>query len=70
MPRTTFDALPAGSKVWVLAANRHLSPEEQAGFAAAVEKVESVWDKKQPGLGACFEIREGQFLIAGADQTH
>lgn len=70
MPRTTLDALPSGSKVWVLAANRELSPEEQAGFEAAVAKVADVWDKKQPGLGAWFEIRDGQVLVAGADQTH
>jgi hypothetical protein len=69
MPRTTFDALPAGSKIWVLAADRPLAGDEDERIRAMAEKVMGAWDKKQPGLGGCWELRDGRFLIFGADQT-
>ncbi len=69
MSRTTFDALPPVSKIWVLAATRDLEPADLEGFERLAEKVMTAWDKKQPLLGGCYEIRDRRFLIVGSDQT-
>jgi len=70
MSRTTFDALPPASKIWVLAATRDLEPAELDRYGQLAEKVMTAWDKKQPLLGGCYEMRDGRFLIVGSDQTH
>lgn len=67
MARTTFDALPPGSKIWVLAADREPAEGELERLG---EKVMTAWDKKQPLLGGCFKVIEGRFLVVGSDQTH
>jgi hypothetical protein len=66
MSRTTFDALPPGSKIWVLASDRASPPGELARLG---EKVMGAWDKKQPLLGGCFQVVDDHFLIVGADQS-
>jgi len=65
---TNLEALPAKSRVWVFAANRALTPEDETRLAAVVERVFGVWTKKSPGVRGTFAMREARFLVVGADE--
>lgn len=69
MPATTFDALPPGSRIWVFAASLELDEDGRARVEDLARKVMAVWDKKQPLLGGCFEIRDDRFLVVGCDES-
>jgi len=65
---TPLDALPADSRIWVFAANRALTPEDESRLAALVERVFHVWTTKSPGVRGAFEFRDSRFLVVGADE--
>ena len=66
---TTFDALPARSRVWVFTSSRELTAEDRSRLDALMDKVFGVWAHKAPGARGCHELREGRFLVVGADET-
>ncbi|MCE9635175.1 MAG: hypothetical protein K8T90_05655 [Planctomycetes bacterium] len=63
-----IDALPAGSRVWVFAATRPLTADDETRLTEIVGRVFGVWAKKSPGAEGSFEFREGRFLVVGADE--
>jgi hypothetical protein len=65
---TTFDALPAGSRVWVFAANRALTSEDETRLTGVVDRVFGVWTKKSPGARGVFGFKDARFLVVGADE--
>ena len=65
---THLTDLPAGSRVWVFAAGRPLTSEDETRLAEVVQRVFGVWTKKAPAVRGTFEFREGRFLVVGADE--
>lgn len=65
---TAIESLPPGSRVWVFAANRPLTEEDEARLADVVSRVFDVWAKKSPCVRGVREFREGRFLVVGADE--
>lgn len=63
-----FDALPAGSRVWVFAAPRPFDAAERDGLPALMDKVLGKWAIKQPGMRGCHALLEDRFLVVGADE--
>jgi len=60
--------LPRSSRIWVFAASRPLTPQDEVRLAALVERVFGVWTKKSPRVRGGFEFRESRFLVVGADE--
>ncbi len=65
---TTFDTLPADSRVWVFAADHALSSQERDALTQTMETVLGKWGIKQPGMVGCFELRDDRFLVVGANE--
>lgn len=65
---TDVHDLPAGSRVWVFAANRPLTAGDETRLAAIVDRVFGVWTKKSPEVRGVFEFRDARFLVVGADE--
>lgn len=66
---TTFDALPANARVWVLASNRPLQGEDKDAVIHAVEKGYKTWRMKAPAARGCHAVRDEYFLVIGADES-
>ena len=69
MSHTTFDALPANSRIWVFSSARDFSPEDRARLDALGTRVMDIWVKKQAMIRGCWELRDDRFLVFGADET-
>jgi hypothetical protein len=63
-----ISSLPRGARVWVFAATRPLTVEDEARLADVVDRVYGVWTRKSPGVRGAREFREGRFLVVGADE--
>ena len=68
METTTIAGLPRNSRVWVFAANRALTPDDETQLAGVIRRAFGVWTNKSPGVGGVFEFREARFLVVGADE--
>jgi hypothetical protein len=69
MNTTTIAALPRKSRVWVFAATRPLTTDDETRLAAVIDRVFGVWAKKSPEVRGAFEFRDGRFLVVGADES-
>jgi hypothetical protein len=65
---SVIEDLPAGSRVWVFAANRPLTVDDEVRLADVVARVHGVWTKKSPCVRGVHEFRDGRFLVVGADE--
>ena len=68
MPRVGFDRLPDDGRLWIFAAERELSPAEQARLLAEVDQFIAQWTAHGVALTAARELREGRFLFVGVDE--
>jgi hypothetical protein len=69
MPRQSFSSLPDSARLWVFAAARPLSPEEQQRLLAAVDDFLEQWNAHRVPLDCARELRYDQFLLVGADEV-
>ena len=68
MSATDFSLLPDDARVWVFAAGRELSPQEQGALLERVNGFVDAWVAHgHPVVGAA-ELREGRFLFVAADE--
>lgn len=70
MSRQPFAQLPDHARLWVFAADRPLTPPEQQRVTAAVEEGLAAWAAHGSPVTWGYELRENQFLLLGADETH
>ena len=68
MPQVSFDKLPEDARVWIFAAERALSGEEQARLLAQVDGFIGQWAAHDTPLTAGRELRYDRFLFVAVDQ--
>ncbi len=66
---TSFDALPAGARVWVFAGNRPIEASDRERITEVMARVLQAWKSKAPMAKGCFEFREDRFFIVGSDES-
>lgn len=67
--RIEFSTLPADARLWIFAAERPLSDSEQQRLLAIVDDFLDQWKAHGHPLAAARELRYGQFLLVGVDQS-
>jgi hypothetical protein len=67
--RVPFESLPADARLWIFAAERPLSNTEQERLLAAVDEFIDQWQAHGHALAAARELRYGQFLLLGVDES-
>lgn len=65
-----FKDMPANARVWVYAANRPLSTDEQQAIQTAGEAFIETWTAHQQQLKASFALQHGHFIIIGVDEGY
>ena len=68
MPRISFDSLPDSARLWVFAASRPLTTDEQKPLLAAVDAFLDEWNAHRVPLDAARDFRHDRFLIVGVDE--
>ena len=68
MSRLPFDRLPDSARLWVFAAARPLSPDEQHALLTAVDAFLDQWNAHRVPLDCARELRLDQFLFVGVDE--
>jgi hypothetical protein len=68
MPRVQFDELPGHARLWVFAAERDLSIDEQTQFLATVDGFLDGWEAHRHPLTSARDFRYGRFLFVAADE--
>lgn len=68
MPLVPFDAMPDDARVWIFAADRPLSGEDERVMLAAVDDALSDWKAHGEPLTAARDWRDGRFLAIAVDQ--
>lgn len=68
MPRLSFDQLPDSARLWVFAAARPLTPNEQQRLLAAVDDFLDQWNAHRVPLDCARDLRFAQFLLVGVDE--
>lgn len=68
MPRLSFDRLPDSARLWVFAAARPLTPDEQHALLAAVDDFLDQWHAHRVPLDCARDLRYDQFLLVGVDE--
>lgn len=69
MPLLTFASLPDTGRLWIFPAPRPWTAAEQAQIAAGLTQIIEQWQSHGAPASAGFEIRYGQFLLVGSDET-
>jgi hypothetical protein len=69
MPRTTFDTLPAESRLWIFAAERELAPRERDYLLGTVDEFLDRWQAHGHPLTSARDLRHDRFLLIGVDQS-
>ncbi len=64
-----FNELPDSSRLWSFNAERTLSAEESARLGEALARFVTGWAAHRKDLTAGFEIRHGQFVLVGVDES-
>ncbi len=70
MSLVAFDALPDHARLWIFAADRPLTPDEQAAVAASVEEGLAGWNAHGSPVSWGHRMVHDQFLMVGVDETH
>ena len=68
MPRVEFEQLPDDARVWIFAAERSLSGEEQTRVLAEVDRFLAEWSAHDMPLASGREVRYDRFLFVAVDQ--
>jgi hypothetical protein len=68
MPVVAFDHLPPDARVWVFAASRPLTPDEQAQVLAPVDAYLAQWKAHGAPLTCARDMRHERFLAIGVDE--
>lgn len=68
MQTIAFAELPRDARVWVFAANRALTREDETRLVGVLDRVFVVWEKKSPEVRPAWEFRDARFLVVGADE--
>jgi len=68
MPRVPFDELPGHARLWVFAAERDLSHDEQTQFLDTVDAFLDGWQAHRHPLTSARDFRYGRFLMVAADE--
>jgi hypothetical protein len=68
MPIVAFHALPPDARVWVFAASRALTEDEQRQVTSVVDPWLSQWKAHGAPLTCGRTLHAGQFLVIGVDQ--
>jgi hypothetical protein len=64
-----FAQLPPESRIWIFAAARPLIADEQSRLLEAVDTFLQDWKAHGEPLAASRDLRYGQFLIVGVDES-
>jgi hypothetical protein len=67
--RIEFSSLPDHARLWIFAAERPLQPAEQQRLLAVVDEFIDQWKAHGHPLAAARELRYGQFLLVGVDES-
>lgn len=68
--KVDFTALPENARVWIYAAPKALTPEQQSLIQASADAFTESWSAHQVPLKAAFNIVHNQFLVFGVDVAH
>jgi len=68
MPRLSFDQLPDTARLWVFAAARPLTSDEQQVLLTAVDAFLEQWNAHRVPLDSARDLRYDQFLLVGVDE--
>ena len=68
MPRIPFDKLPSDARLWIFAAERPLTPSEQARVLEETDNFISKWMAHGVPLTAGRDLRYDQFVLVGVDE--
>lgn len=66
---TVFDQMPPDARVWIYAANKKLTPAEQADITAKADAFTAQWTAHQNQLKASFAILHNVFLVLMVDEN-
>lgn len=66
---TALDHMPPDARVWIYAANRKLTPAEQADITAKANAFTAQWTAHQNQLKAAFAILHDIFLVLMVDEN-
>lgn len=69
MPATTFDRLPDSARVWIYAADRPLSADEQRRLIDHLSAFLNEWKAHGEPLTAACDLRHDRFLLVGVDES-
>jgi hypothetical protein len=67
--RIPFSSLAPESRLWIFAAERALTPDEQTRVLAVVDEFLDQWRAHGRPLAAARDLRYGQFLLVGVDES-
>ena len=67
--RIPFSSLPADARLWIFAAERRLSADEQDRLLGVVDEFLDQWKAHGHRLSAARELRYGQFLLVAVDES-
>jgi hypothetical protein len=68
MPRIRFDQLPPDARLWIFAAERPLTPPEQARVLEETDAFIQQWAAHGVPLTAGRDLRYDQFVLVGVDE--
>src|SRR4026209_1560262 len=67
--RIPFSSLPADARLWIFAAERPLSPDEQDRLLGVVDEFLDQWKAHGHPLSAGRELRYGPVLLVAVDES-
>jgi hypothetical protein len=67
--RVPFDEMPPDGRLWIFAAARPLTPEEEQMLLAAVDVFLDQWAAHDVPLAAARDLRYRQFLFIAVDES-
>jgi hypothetical protein len=67
--RIPFSSLPPDARLWIFAAERRLSPDEQDRLLGVVDEFLDQWKAHGHPLSAARDLRYGQFLLVAVDES-
>lgn len=68
MPAVLFEQLPDDARVWIFAADRPLTEDEQATLLDTTDRFIREWRAHGAPLTAARDFRYGQFLLVAVDE--
>lgn len=70
MPQVPFASVPDHARLWVFAADRALTPQEQQILVREVETGLAAWQAHGSPVTWGHTLMHDQFLMVGIDETH